>query len=154
MPVYYATAAQLRDELEVDALTLPDARAEKLITDAEDLIDTLLGFWRVNETTGRKIVQADVEAWQFTKLTRATVLTAANIYRNPAVLTSPQWDEVKGPDFWFVGRIGGPLAQILSPVVLAVLEASTLRRMSGRSRAGSRSVPPWYPFSYNIEDYG
>lgn len=136
MAVYYATATELRTELDVTALILTDAAAEKLIADAEDLVDTMLGGWEPDTTTGRKITQTDVETWQWAKLKRATVKVAANLHRNPGVLSSAQWDEVKGPDFWFVGRIGGPLAAIATPIVLALLDDSGLRRLAGRARSG------------------
>lgn len=140
----YTTPAAVRAELGLTTETLPDETALRLISDAEDLVDGMLGAWPVDETTGRKIVQADVEAWQWVKLGRATVLVARNLYRNPGVLSSTQWGSVKGPDFWFEKRIGGELAAILTRQVIAVLDASGLRRLAGRARPGSqhRSTRP------------
>jgi hypothetical protein len=65
----YTTEAALETELGVD---LPTATAVGLIQDAEDLIDRALGGWPPDETTGRKIAQGDVEAWQCARTAAAT----------------------------------------------------------------------------------
>ncbi len=134
---YYATAAELRTYLDVDDSTLSDAAAIVLIQDAEDWIDTLLGGWPVNETTGRKILQADVLAWQWAKLGRATVKTAGAVYHDPTLLTVRRYRREKGPDFEVEDPLGGGA---LTPAI-ALLNASGLRRLTGRAAAGTRCVP-------------
>ena len=58
---YYTTPNRVRDEFDVDDETLDDTRAARLIRDASDLVDQLLGSYLPDATTGRKILQADVE---------------------------------------------------------------------------------------------
>jgi len=134
---YYATAAELRTYLDVDDSTLSDPAAIVLIQDAEEWIDTLLGGWPVNETTGRKILQADVLAWRWAKLGRATVKTAGAVYHDPTLLTVRRYRREKGPDFEVEDPLGGGA---LTPAI-ALLNASGLRRLTGRATAGTRCVP-------------
>lgn len=132
--VVYATASELRTELGVNNTMLPDAAANALILEAEDFTDSLLGGWPIDETTGRKIEQSDVEAWQWTKLKRAVLLLAAELYSTPTLLQRPRYRREKGPDFEFEDPLGGG---ILSRY-LAVLNDSGLRRAGGRATAGCR----------------
>ncbi len=146
MSVTYATATALRSALGVNSTTLPDARAEALILEAEDFTDALLGAWPIDATTGRKIVQADVEAWQWAKLNRAVLLLAGELYSNADVLRRPRYRREKGPDFEFED----PLVGCVLARYLNVLDDSGLRRMYGRARAGARRVcqdqsPTWLP---------
>ena len=134
---YYCTAAELRTYLNVSSGTLSDSAAIVLIQDAEDWIDTLLGGWPVDETTGRKILQADVLAWQWAKLGRATIKTAGAVYHDPTLLTVRRYRREKGPDFEVEDPLGGGA---LTPAV-ALLNASGLRRLAGRAVAGTRCVP-------------
>ena len=141
---YYATAAELRTYLNVSSGTLSDSAAIVLIQDAEDWIDTLLGGWPVDETTGRKILQADVLAWQWTKLGRATVKTAGAVYRDPTLLTVRRYRREKGPDFAVEDPLGGgPLAPAIT-----LLNASGLRKLTGRAVAGRRPVARDRHFQY------
>ena len=142
---YYCTATELRTYLGVSSGTLGDAAAIVLIQDAEDWIDTLLGGWPVDETTGRKILQADVLAWQWTKLGRATVKTAGAVYRDPTLLTVRRYRRETGPDFEVEDPLGGGA---LTPAV-ALLNASGLRRLTGRATAGTRCVPRERGFQYD-----
>lgn len=142
---YYCTATELRTYLGVSSGTLGDAAAIVLIQDAEDWIDTLLGGWPVDETTGRKILQADVLAWQWTKLGRATVKTAGAVYHDPTLLTVRRYRREKGPDFEVEDPLGGGA---LTPAV-ALLNASGLRRLTGRATAGTRCVPRERGFQYD-----
>lgn len=132
-PIYTTEAAL---EAELNGVDMPTATAVGLIQDAEDLIDRALGGWPPDETTGRKIAQGDVEAWQWAKLSRATVKLAARLYRNPGLLSSPAYRSVSGPDFSFSGPQGGGAAQIFGVQVLALLDDSCLRRIAGRAVTG------------------
>lgn len=134
---YYSTTVLLNAELGVTP-ALSDAQALVHIQDAEDLVDGVLDAWLPDETTGRKIVEADVDAWQWAKLTRATTKVAANLYRNPGVLTTAQYRRVKGPDFEFEDVLGGTLAAILTPNIITILNDSGLRNIAGRAHAGPR----------------
>ena len=108
-----------------------------MILEAEDFTDGLLGGWPIDETTGRKIVEADVEAWQWSKLNRAVLLLAAELYASPDVLRRARYRREKGPDFEFEDPLGGG---VLSRY-LTVLDDSGLRRLSGRARPGRRRRP-------------
>ena len=130
--VVYATASELRTELGVNDTTLPDAAAEALILEAEDFTDNLLGGWPIDETSGRKIVEAQVEVWQWSKLKRAVLLLAVELYGTPTLLQRPRYRREKGPDFEFEDPLGGG---ILSRY-MAVLNDSGLRRSAGRAVAG------------------
>lgn len=140
----YATPTELRAALDVDQNVLDDAAATALILDAEDLIDRVLGGWPPDETTGRKIVQGDVEAWQWAKLGRATAKLAARLHRDPGLLSSPVYRSVSGPDFSFVGPQGGGAGQVFGVQVLALLDDSGLRRVAGRAVTGSPRRKPEY----------
>ena len=139
---YYTTADNLRTELGIDEATLGDTAATNIIMDAEDLIDHLLGFWPVDETTGRKIVEDDVETWQWDKLGRATVKLAAKLYSDSSVLEGRTWDSVSGPDFSFSGAIG---SEVNSQVTM-ILDGTGLRRLMGRA------VPPSREYSSDVAD--
>lgn len=140
----YCTAAELRDYLDVDDSILSDLAAIVLIQDAEDWIDTRLGGWPVDETTGRKIVQADVLAWQWAKLGRATIKTAGAAYHDPTLLTVRRYRREKGPDFEVEDPLGGGA---LAPAI-TLLNASGLRRLTGRAVAGRRTYPRERHFQY------
>lgn len=126
---YYAQASDLRAELGVDAGVLPDDQAQNLITDAEDIVDNLLGAWRINLTTGRKIFETNVLAWQFAKLTRATVKLAGQMYARPDLFTARQYESQKGPDF----TVTGPLDTRIPSMVTTILNQSGLRRLTTNS---------------------
>ena len=130
--VVYATASELRTELGVNNTVLPDAAAEKLILEAEGFTDGLLGGWPIDETTGRKIEQSDVEAWQWAKLKRAVLLLAVELYASPDVLRRARYRREKGPDFEFEDPLGGG---VLSRY-MAVLNDSGLRMLGGRATHG------------------
>lgn len=139
----YATVQELRDEIVLTDDQLTDQEAKRIILDAEDYIDDELGLWTPNETTGRKIVQADVEAWQWAKLRRATVKLAAALHGNPK-LTAQRFRRQKGPDF----EVDGPMGSPLPTTVISLLDQSGLRRLT-TSLDGRANRPPWYSFSYN-----
>jgi hypothetical protein len=141
---YYATADDLRAELDVDDTVLSDAAAIKLIEDAEDVIDSMLGARPVDDTTGRKVVQADVESWRFVKLTRATVKVAARLSEDPTILTA-QYTSVSGPDFSFSGRI----STTWGSVVENALTLSGLARLTTSIGCGRGGRPPWDDFAIN-----
>ena len=132
MSVVYATATELRSELDVDDTTLPDVPADAILLEAEDFTDSLLGGWPIDETTGRKIEESDVEAWQWAKLKRAVLLLSVELYSTPTLLQRPRYRREKGPDFEFEDPLGGgPLSRYM-----AVLNDSGLRRSAGRAVAG------------------
>lgn len=133
MAVYYSTPAALRTQLGgISDTVLPDAQAEVLIADAEDVIDDLLGGWPTDETTGRKIVEADVDAMPWSKIERATVKLAAAIYTQPDLLTRMRYHREKGPDF----EVEGPRGSFTGIDVMLPLNQSGLRRLTGRARTG------------------
>lgn len=129
---YYTTAADLQTALGVTSEVLSDAQATVFIEDAEDVIDELLGGYPIDETTGRKIVEANVDAHRFAKLKRATTKLAALLYQNPDLVSNRQWMREKGPDFEFEG----PLSGVIAKTVLIPLNQSGLRRVLGHARTG------------------
>lgn len=137
---YYTTAAALRTEL--GGLTigdLSDAAALVLIQHAEDRVDSLLGGRPIDETTLRKVVEADVESWQWSLLGRATVVLAALLYGTPNLLTQPRYRREKGPDF----EVEDPLGGVIPETVIGPLNGSGLRVLSGRALpGGSRGRSP------------
>jgi hypothetical protein len=128
----YTTPDAVRSELGVDSTTLTDDAAGALILTAEDLVDGELGGRWVDQTTGRKVVAADIDAWRWNKLSRATTLLAARIYSKPDLL-EPRYRSVSGPDFSQSGPTGQAL---MSAPIEALLNASGLRRLGGRARGG------------------
>lgn len=132
---YYTTANALRTELGVDNTVLSDGDAAKLIESAEDLIDELVGNWPVDTTTGRKIVQAQIDAWQWSKLGRATLKLAAALYRDPDLARGQRYRSQSGPDFSVSGPVGGAIAHD----VLTPLNQSGLRILTGRARPGTHT---------------
>ena len=136
---YYTTAAELRTEL--GGLTigeLSDAAATLLIQRAEDRIDSLLGGRPIDETTLRKVVEAEVESWQWSLLGRATVVLAALLYGTPNLLTQPRYRREKGPDF----EVEDPLGGVVPDTVIGPLNGSGLRRLGGRALPGGSGTPP------------
>lgn len=128
----YTTITALRTETATDATSLPDAQATRLITTAENLIDQALGARWVDEATGRKVVQADIDAWRWNKLSDATTYLAARLYAHPELLDQ-RFSSVRGPDFAVSGPTGPGL---ITNEIDALLNASGLRRLGGRARGG------------------
>lgn len=143
---YYLTAAELKADPGIpDAMA--DADALALIENAEDQVDELLGARAVDETTGRKVVQGDVETWRWTKLKRATLKLAVRLYADPKLADGERWASVSGPDFSVSDAVG----QRFGRDVEAALNQSGLRRLT--TVLGSKADrPPWYSFSYNDPD--
>lgn len=136
---YYTTAAELRTEL--GGLTigeLSDAAATLLIQRAEDRIDSLLGGRPIDETTLRKVVEAEVESWQWSLLGRATVVLASLLYSTPNLLTQARYRREKGPDF----EVEDPLGGVIPDTVIGPLNGSGLRVLAGRALPGGSRVPP------------
>lgn len=137
-PTYYASVQDVRDELGDDGDSLDDAEVVRLIIDAEDLVDEYLGARCVDPTTGRKVVRADVEEWQWTKLNRATTKLAALLHTDPD-LTGVLYSEVSGPEFSVKGREGSRFGSSID----ALLNQSGLRGLPNGlgsiSMAGGRS---------------
>ena len=134
MAVVYSSADALRAELGVDEATLSDADAEKLILSAEDITDGMLGRWFTDSTTGRKIVEAEVDAWRWLKLERFTTLLAAYLHLHPGVQGQQRYNTVKGPDFEFSGPLTG--GSWVPRSIVAVLNQSGLRRLTTTAWAG------------------
>lgn len=122
----YCTVEQLRDELGDVTLTVSDAQALAVIETACDLIDEELGARTPDTTTGRKVTESDVEAWQWAKLTRATIKLAAALHLKPDLAVAQQWKRVSGPDFTFEGRVGSSFG----PTVGVLLNQTGLRRLT------------------------
>lgn len=130
---HYTTPTAVRVALGVAEDALSDEAAYVLIEDAEDILDHLLGGWPIDPTTGRKIVQAEVEDWQWVKLMRAATKLTGLLFENPDLVKSDRWQSESGPDFSFSGPIGGQIKRS----VLLPLDQSELRRLGGRARSGS-----------------
>jgi hypothetical protein len=128
-PVYYTTAAAVLRDLGQSS-GAASAKINAAILDAEEMIDGMLGAWWPDETTGRKIVEGRVMPYQWDKLDRATAKLAARIYRDPQLLTRRDYETIKGPDF---ERTGGRGAVAVDGSILALLDASGLRRLTGRA---------------------
>lgn len=141
----YTTPGALRLELnmdEDDTDTLSDVAATKLILDAEDAVDAMLGvgyLW-VDEDTGRKVVEADVEGWQWSKLDRATAKMAAALYRDPTMMSGQRYNKITGPDF----SREGPLGAQAGSQITALLDDSRLRRLTSRAGNGGPRMRDGY----------
>lgn len=136
MAVYYSTAALVRTELGYTSQQLTDAAAEKAIEEAEDTVDALLGGWVPDSATGRKILEGDVDPWQWIKLRRATTILAAKIVLDPDLIGGQQWRSVSGPDFSFSGPLSGRIPGRVSDL----LSDSGLRKMVGRAHTASQTL--------------
>jgi predicted transcriptional regulator len=134
----YTTPGAVREELGVDSSVLTNSAATRLIVDAEDVIDSMLGSWWADENTGRKVTPADVEQWQAAKLDRATAKMATAIYRNPKLITGQQYNRIKGPDF----EREGPTGAVIGSAIVTLLDDSGLRRLGGRATLGRRTLRP------------
>jgi hypothetical protein len=126
----YATSTEVRAALGLDNTALPDDAAQALLADAEDWIDSQLGARETDPLTGRKVIEEEVEPWQWAKLKRATLKVAARLHAEPSILSSPQWDVVKGPDFETSGRSG----PTLGTEIASLLADTYLTVRSGRAR--------------------
>jgi hypothetical protein len=121
------------------------------------VIDRLLGAVVVDVDTGRKVVEADVESWQFAKVKRATIKQAAALYvaRDGAggVPLAGVYASVSGPDFSFSGMVGLPVEQGGPAAgVLDLLDQSGLRVLTTNIAGRGRGYPPWFSFAYNVEN--
>lgn len=145
---YYCTVSELRDHLSVSQAVLDDTHATSLIEDAEDVVDDMLGARTVDSDTGRKVVEADVDAWRFAKLKRATLRVAAMLYQQPKLLTTRRWETEEGPDF----KVSGPLGSMFGSDVEMALNQSGLRRLFTTVGDDRGDKPPWYPLVYNDPD--
>lgn len=136
----YTTPAIVRRELGIDLGALSDTAAAKLIADAEDVIDGMLGAWYPDETTGRKITRGEVLEWQWAKLDRATAKLAAVIYSNPQLIRGREYNRIKGPDF----EREGPRGAAIGSQIVTLLDDSGLRRLTGHTAVCRRSMRPHY----------
>ena len=147
---FYASVADIRAALGMDATQLPDAQAIALIEDAEDTIDGMLGARPINIDTGRRVTEADVEPWQWEKLRRATIKTVVAGRSRPAGVLSGRWNSIKGPDFAVSGRLD---PSWLPPDVTAILNQSQLAQTTTElaSRCARSGRPPWWGIVYNVD---
>jgi hypothetical protein len=136
----YTTPSAVRKELGITASVLSDTAAAKLIADAEDVIDSMLGAWYPDETTGRKIVRGVVLEWQWAKLDRATAKLAAAVYGSPNLISGREYNRIKGPDF----EREGPRGAAIGAQIITLLDDSGLRRLTGRVMSCRRSMRPDY----------
>jgi hypothetical protein len=128
----YVSATELRTHLNVNSTVLPDPQANELAEDASDWVDAELGARTIDPVTGRKVIEDEVEAWQWAKLKRATLKVSAKLYSDPNLLTPQRFDTVKGPDFETTGPRGG--SGLFGSEVSALLTDSYLPVLSGRAR--------------------
>lgn len=138
---HYTNPTALRAELGLEVAELPDEEAWPLIVDAEDLIDEELGARLVDQTTGRKVVQDQVQAWQWDKLGRATAKLAAALRASPELAVGQRWQRVRGPDF----ETEGPLGPTHGPTVGAILSQTGLRRLTTSMARGRARYRLGYP---------
>lgn len=145
----YATVQQLRDEMQIDDEQLTDMEAKRLILQAEDITDSLLGAWPIDTTTGRKIRQTAVLSWQWSKLQRFTTSLAGRLQTDAQFARSMDggdlWDEYQGPDFSVRGRRSGE--SLIGSTSMTLLNASGLRRLT------SVATPRIGPRSQGLYDY-
>lgn len=127
----YITEAELLAEPDVPDDTAA-ADIQRAIDQAEDQIDDWLGARPRDPATGRLVVEQHVEAWQWSKLKRATVRLAAKLVLNPDLFTPAAYDEIAGPDFRKKGPRSAVAAAGLSDVSLP-LNSSGLRVLSARA---------------------
>lgn len=129
---FYCTAAEVRTELGVDTTVLNDADGSRLIQDAEDVIDDALGIAPVDQTTGRKVVQTQVMAWQWTKVKRATLKVCRFLFQNPDWLATQRHASVGGDE-----SVGSPYGFPV-PAAAALLDDSGLREIVTHARGKPR----------------
>lgn len=142
----YTTADDVRTVLGVSEDAFDDDAAEALILTAEDITDDLLGAWTIDDASGRKIVEADVDDWQFEKLGRFVAQLTAKLYLNPSLVNGVQWTSESGPDFSHSGPVGSPVGAGL----MSILNQTGLRRLT--SGSVGRRQPAWYGFQRNVTD--
>lgn len=137
MPTY-ATAADLRAEYtpELSADQLPDAEANRLIEQAEDLIDDALGARTIDTDTGRKVRFGDFDEgdWRLEKLRDATAALAKRISEEPDLLSRERFGSVSGEV-----SLSSPRGSRYGARVEALLNASGLRRLTATATAGNRN---------------
>lgn len=144
----YATAAELKALPGMNDLS--DDQANALLEDACDWVDSQLGARKTDPATGRKVIEGEVLAWQWTKLKRATLKVATRLQQNPGILTAEQWETVKGPDFETTGRLS-VAADIFGTDVSSILDQSGLRVLTTTIGNGC-DQPPWWRFSNNVDE--
>lgn len=140
----YAAAQDLRDELDVANPPLTDAIANALIVKAQDRVDRLAGPIGVDTYTGGtgtglKFTPGNLLGWQGAKLTRATVIIAAALYRDPNAFNLSQFDETHGPDFRVkTPKFGGMSPAGVQALILAdqLLTEARLKRLIARMHTG------------------
>lgn len=131
----YATPDALRAEVEVDAVALTDAQADRLIRAAERRVDRLVGPALVLES-GRKFDPAALGATYAARLQEATLVLAAAEHRSPGAFAPPRAKSVKGPDFELTDVAGAaPAAAGALREAAAILDGAGLRALTARGVA-------------------
>lgn len=129
----YAIVLEVRGEPEVPDVAPPsDADLEARIRQAEDWIDSKLSHLPIDATTGRRVVEAGVDATTWAQIKRAAIRLAARLHDNPRILQPPAFAEISGPDF--SRKAPAPVATRI-PDVIGPLNASGLRSTGGRAVA-------------------
>lgn len=136
-PPLYATADDLRDELDLDATALPDDDAWRLLEDACDEVDEMLGAWPVVRSpspwAGRKVdLTWDLEDLQLDALRKATVKLARIQRVDPDDPALPARGTVSGPDFSYTVKDGSAGEPRLKKQARRVLANAGLIRTSAR----------------------
>lgn len=132
MPTY-ATQTDLTDYIEGFVVDDSDA-VDRLIERAERDIDSILGAYDRDDTTGLKITLADFDDWQTAALTRA--VCAQVEYRftmGEAFMVRAQREEEWGPDFRAKGKV-----PYIGPKAWRELEETGLVRLTGKSTVSKR----------------
>ena len=127
---HYVTEDEIRTELDLTAVQLPDAQAQRLRRNAEVMIDRALPFATHTDgpAEGRAIDPADVPAYSYQRLQEATLALCKRLHeRGPA----DDFESVSGPKFSRGKRIGAAYGE----EVAALLDATGLRRAGARARA-------------------
>lgn len=114
---------------------LPDADADKIIADACDLVDADLGPWPLEIVNGRKVVQADTEAWRWAKLKRAALEVGKYLFANPGAASEREYRDTSG-DVSLSGPTGSPYGRLYDTLLN---ESGLVIRFTRARTRGSRN---------------
>jgi hypothetical protein len=149
----YATPDALRAELGLTPAELDDDAANRLIVNAQERVDELVGPGTIDIDTGLKIKVAAIQPWQALKLQRATVILAKAEQRDPDAFTPPRYASISGPDFSKSQPIGSGLpgatkqarrraANLLADAGLRVVAVRAAAGVDGIATDTLRSTDP------------
>jgi len=127
---FYGSTTDLMTRLRDSGTGLPLAEAQRLLVVASDQIDWMLKSSVADSGSGRRVLVANVAAYQWDAVARAAVEYAAVVFYyestdRPAV---GGWSSVKGPDFAFSGPLGPVPGNLpaFSGAAMVALRASDL----------------------------